>query len=165
MRRNFFHTASSGIRLLLCLLAAAAWAAEPVKDEPADIKTLRAEVRRLAAELLEHRAEFIQWKMEWMSGELQHIQAERQRLINERQVIEREIGELNQASTNGPGAEDDGRKEELNTIQLPAVMARERAAGVRESALASAISGENARMADIQKQLQRLGGQAARPQN
>ena len=160
MRFNFFHTASGGIRLLLCLLAGAAWAAEPVKDEPADITALRAEVRRLAGELLEHRAEFTQWKIQWMNVELQHIQAERQRLINDRQVIEREIGELNQASTNGPGGEDDGRKEELNTIQLPAVMARERATGVRESALASAISGENARMAEIQKQIQRLAAQA-----
>jgi len=158
MRTNFLRSAQSWTRLLLCLLAAAAGFAQsqPVKDEASEVVVLRAGVQRLALELLQHRAEFLQWKMQSMSSELTQVQAERHRLAAERQRIEREIGDLNQTSTNGPGGEDEDRREELKSIQLPALWESERAAATRETTLATALGAENARIIDIQKQLQRL---------
>jgi hypothetical protein len=130
------------------------------REEAPDLSTLRAEVQRLALELLQHRAEFLQWKMHWMRAELQQLQAERQRLRSEHQLIEREIGELNLASTHGSGAEDEGRKEELKSIQAPAILAGERAASAREAALVAALNAESAKIADIQRQVQRLTAQS-----
>jgi hypothetical protein len=164
MQLNFVSSARGWGRLFLCLLTGAAWiaSAQPVKDEATDVAALRAEVQRLALELLQYRAELVQWKMHTISAELQQVQAERQRLAGERQVIEREIGDLNQTSANGSGAEDEGRREELNNVQLPALLASERAATMREATLAAALGSETARMTGIQKQMQHLAVQASR---
>lgn len=162
MQWNSVQSARSWVRLFLCLLTLAAWiaSAQSVKDEADDIAALRAAVQRLASELLQYRAELIQWKIDSISAELHHVQAERQRLTGERQLIEREIGELNQASTNGPAAEDEGRREELKTVQLPAILDTERAATMREATLVAAFGAESARLTEIQKQVQRLAVQA-----
>jgi hypothetical protein len=161
MQLNHCQSARTSLRLFLCFLTAATWAAsaQSVKDETTDVAVLRSEVQRLALELLRHRAEFIQWKMHWMRAELQQVQAERQRLTGERQSIEREIGELNHASTNSPGGENEDRKEELNGVQVPALLAGERAATTRESVLTAALSAENAQISEIQKQMERLATQ------
>lgn len=95
--------------------------------------------------------------------QLQQVQAERQRLSMERQTVEREIGELNQHMPNERGSEEEERREELNSIQLPALLERARSAGMRESALVAELSRDGARLAEIQKQLQRLAGTAAAP--
>ena len=161
MQLNSVQSARSCVRLFLCLVAGAAGivSAQSVKDEADDVAALRAAVQRLASELLQYRAELIQWKIDSISAELHHVQAERQRLTGERQVIEREIGELNQASTNGHGAEEE-RREELRTVQLPTIMDSERAATVREATLVAAFGAERARLSEIQKQVQRLAVQA-----
>jgi hypothetical protein len=161
MQWNLVQNARSWVRLFLCFLTGAAWiaSAQSVKNDATDVAELRAEVQRLALELLKYRAELIQWKMDSIRAELQHVQAERQRLTGERQVIEREIGELNQVSTNGPGGEDELRREELRTVQLPTILDRERAATMREATLAAAFGAESARMTEIQKQAQRLAVQ------
>jgi hypothetical protein len=125
-----------------------------------DVAVLRAEVKRLAHELLQHRAEFIQWKMHWIKTELEQVKAERQRLASERQSVEREIGELNLASTNSPGAEDEARKDELKNVQMPALLAGERVATAREATLIAALNTENTQLAEIQKQMQ---GRASQP--
>jgi hypothetical protein len=164
MQSNSVHSTTRGrVGLFLCLLTGAGWAApaQTVKDEPTDVAVLRAEVQRLALELLQSRAELIQLKMELLGTELQQVQGERQRLAGERQLIEREIGELNQASTNQPGAEDEGRKEELEAVQLPAILDNERAATTREATLVAALNAERARIDEIQKQVQRLAARAA----
>ena len=168
MKLNSIQNARGWASLLLCLLAVGGWtasaqsvSAQPAKDESADVAALRAEVQQLASDLLQCRAELAQWKINSIRAELQQVQTERQHLAGERQMIEREIGALNQASTNGPGAEDGDRREELNTVQLPALLARERAATMRETALAAALGSESARMAEIQKHLQRLPSRAS----
>jgi hypothetical protein len=157
MQWNSVQIARSGAPLFFCLVTGAAGIvpAQSAKGEAADITALRAEVQRLALELLQYRAELIQWKMDSIGAELQHVQAERQHLTGERQVIEREIGELNQASTNGIGTEEE-RREELRTVQLPTIMDRERAVTVREATLVAAFGAERARLSEIQKQVQRL---------
>jgi len=161
MQMNFIPGARGCMCLLLCLLMGARWiaSAQSVKDDRTDVAELRVEVQRLALELLQYQAELIQWKMHWISAELQQVQAERQRLAGERHLVEREIGDLNQASANGPGAEDEGRREELNTVQLPALMASERAATTREAALAAALGAESARITEVKKRMQRLAAQ------
>ena len=144
--------------LFLCLWIGAAWnaPAQTGKSEVNDLAALRAEVQKLSRELLQYRAEFLEWKIQSLSIELRQVQAERQRLGIERQVIEREIGELNLASTNSPGAEDEGRRDELVNVQMPALLAGETAAIAREATLASALRAENARMMEIRQQLQRI---------
>src|SRR5262245_18952123 len=118
MQLDFVPNTRAWLRIFLCLFTDVTWiaSAQSVKNEATEVASLRAEMLKLTLELLQHRAEFIQWKMNWIKVELEQIQAERRRVSGERQLIEREIGELNQASTNGPGAEDEGRKQELNTV-------------------------------------------------
>lgn len=166
MQWNSVQMARSGVLLFLCLVTGAAGIvpAQSGNGEAADIAALRAEVQRLALELLRYRAELTQWKMDSIGAELQHVQAERQRLTGERQMIEREIGELNQASTNGPGAEDEARREELKSVQLPLLVDRERAATVRESTLVAVFGTESARLTEIQKRVQRLAAHLPRDQ-
>jgi hypothetical protein len=151
---------STGLRssLLVCLLTAVAWIApaQPATGEASDVAALRAEVQRLARELLESRAEVIEWKMHTITAELRQVERERQRLASDRQTIEREIGELNLASTNGPGREDEGRREELTSVLLPAVLEGERAASAREATLGAALGAEDARRAEIRKRMQRI---------
>ena len=144
--------------LLLGLSIGTAWnaPAQTGKSEASDVAVLRAEVQRLSRELLQYRAELVEWKMQSLSAELRQVQAERQRLGSERQLVEREIGELNLASTNSPGAEDEGRREDLTNVQIPALLASETAARAREGTLASALSAENVRITEIRQQLQRL---------
>lgn len=115
---------------------------------------LAAEVRRLGIELLQQRAEFIQWKIDSIQVQLQQAQLERQRLAREREEIERELGELNQASTQDPAAEDEERKQELTTVNLPALLAREYAITAHETALAAALTAETKRLAQTSLQLQ-----------
>ena len=143
------------LKFFPCFLIAALCVtpAQSVRSDATDVTALRAEVQRLTLELLQYRAEFIQWKMHWIRTELQQVQTERQRLSSERRSIEQEIGELNLASTNNPGAEEEARKEELKSVQAPALMASERAATTREAALVAALNTEMARMAEIQKRL------------
>ena len=148
--------------LLLCLMAGAAEVrAAPGGDAASDVANLRAEVQRLRKELLQYRAEVVEWKLHAINTELQSVRVERQRLGSERELVEREIGELNQASTNAPGMEDEGRREELSTARLPALLASERAAIVREAALVTAFNAESARMEEIRKRLHDLTGPAA----
>jgi hypothetical protein len=156
MRLDLVQNFHGCLRILLCLLGGTAWIApaQQAKEETSELVVLRAEVKRLAQQLLQHRAEFIQWKMHWIRAELEQVKSERQRLASERQSIEREIGELNLASTNGPGAEDEARREELKTVQVPALLAGERAATAREAALIAVLNTENTQMAEIQKQMQ-----------
>jgi hypothetical protein len=163
MSLNFAPSARASLSLLLCLLTGAAGIAssQSVKEEPTDVAALRAEVQRLAVDLLQHRAEFIQWRMLWIRTELQQVQSERQRLSGERQSMEREIGALNQSSANGTNG-DDERKEELNSVQVPALLASERAAATREATLVAALNAESSQLAQIQKQVQRLTPQAAK---
>ena len=144
--------------LLLGLSIGTSWnaPAQTGKSDVNEVASLRAEVQSLSRELLQYRAELIEWKMQSLSAELRQVQAERQRLGSERQLVEREIGELNLASTNNPGAEDEGRREDLANVQMPALLARETAARAREGTLASALSAENARITEIRQQLQRL---------
>ncbi len=147
------------LALYLLTGAASAASAQAAKEDTSEIAALRAEVKQLASELLQHRSEYIQWKMHWIRIELEQVKAERQRLAAERQTIEREIGELNLASTNSPGAEDAERQEELKNVQVPALLAHERAVTARETALSAALNTESASMAGIQKQLERLTSQ------
>ena len=165
MQRDFAQRARGRIGLSLLLLTGAAWigSAQSVKDEINDVGALRAEVRRLALELLDCRAELVQWKVHVINAELAQVQAERQRLTGERQLIEREIGDLNPAPTSGSSAEDEGRREELNTVHLPTLLESERAVIKREESLTAALGVENARMTEIQKQAQRLAGQSTSP--
>jgi hypothetical protein len=138
------------------LLAGAAWiaSAQRPNDAPTTIATLQAEVRRLAVELLQQRAEFIQWKIDSIQVQLLQTQTERQRLAIEREEIERELGELNQASTHNPAAEDEERKQELTTLKLPALLAREQAVTAQETALAAALTAETKRLAQTSLELQ-----------
>jgi len=149
-------------RPLLCLLIGTAGIvpAQTRENDAAENAALRAEVRKLSGDLLQLRADFVQWKMQSLGAELLRVQAERLRLTAERQLIEREIGDLSQVSADGPGGEDEGRREELKTAQLPAVWERERAAVAREAALGDALGAESERLAAIQKQKQRLESQA-----
>jgi hypothetical protein len=94
--------------------------------------------------------------------ELRQVQAERQRLNGERRLIEREIGELNLASTNEPGSEDEHRREELTNVQLPAALAGEHAATAREATLVAALAAENERLTEIRKQVHRVSAAAGR---
>jgi hypothetical protein len=162
MQLNLIRRVRGRFGLLLCILTGAVWiaSAQPVKEEISDVAALRAEVQRLALQLLQYRAELIQWKMHSFSAELEHVRAERQRLNSERQLIEREIGELNQTSANGAGAEDEERRQELNNVQLPALLASEGAVNAREAMLSSALSTESAQMTDVQEQAERLATQA-----
>jgi hypothetical protein len=165
MQRDFAQSVRGWIGLFLFLLIGAAWigSAQSVKDEINDVGALRAEVRRLALELLECRAELVQWKVHVINAEVVQVQAERQRLTGERQLIEREIGDLNPVPTSGSGAEDEDRREELNTVHLPTLLENERAVIKREETLTAALGAENARMTEIQKQAQRLAGQSTSP--
>ena len=158
MPLNLVPSARARAVLFLCLLTGAGWIApaQSVKGEATGVAALRAEVQRLALELLQYRAELIEWKMQSMSAELQRVRAERQRLSSERQLIEREIGELHQASADGAGAEEEERKQELHNIQLPALLASERAVNAREAMLSAALSAESAQMTEIQKRAERL---------
>jgi hypothetical protein len=163
MQVNLVRILRVWVSLFLCLLTGASGiaSAQSAKEGPSDVAMLRAEVQRLTLELLRYRAEFIQWKMNSTSMELQQVQAERQRLIRERQLIEREIGDLNQFSADGPGGEDEGRREELKGIQLPAILELERTTTTREGTLVAALGAESARLTEIQKQVQRLTAQPA----
>ena len=163
MQKNVVQSLSGWMGMCLCLFAGAAAiaSAQPVKDETAEVALLRAEVQRLAVELLEYRAELVQWKMHIINTELLQVQAERQRLTGERQLIEREIGGLVPAATSNAGTDDEGRREDLHSVQLPALLSGERAAILREETLNAALSAENARLTEIQKQLQRWKGQTA----
>jgi len=165
MQRDFAHSVRGWMSLFVFLLTGAAWIspAQSVKDETNDVAALRVEVRQLALELLECRAELVQWKVHLINAELLQVQAERQRIAGERQLIEREIGDLTQAPTSGHGGEDEGRREELNMVHLPTLVASERAATMREEKLTAALGAENARMTEIQKQVQRLAGQPTNP--
>jgi hypothetical protein len=154
MQVNIWPISSGMAGMFLCLLTGAACIAPAQTNEVTATAALRDEVQKLKRELLLHRAELIVWKMQSIAAELRQVQSERQRLSSERQLIEREIGELNLASTNEPGSEDEGRREELNTVQLPALLAGERAATVRETTLAGALGAESTRMAEVRKQLQ-----------
>lgn len=162
MKWNRIQSARALVPLFLCLATGALSKApaQSVGDEPADVAALRSEVHRLGLELLQLRAELIQWRIETIGAHLQQVRAERQRLVGERQLMEREIGELSQVSSNTPGASDEERREELKTVQLPALLTSERAASEREASLAAALSAETARMNEIHKQVERL---AARP--
>jgi hypothetical protein len=162
-----FLTAAVRTGLLLSLVVGSARvsAAQSTPGERSDVAALRAEVQRLERELLAYRAEVLEWKMHSITAELREVQSERQRLAGDRQTIEREIGELNLASTHGPGSEDEGRKEELSRVHLPAVLAGERAVSSREATLAAALSVEDARMAEIRRRLQRMPPQAAQQQH
>jgi hypothetical protein len=159
MRLNLVRSTRNRLAVFLCVLTGAAWIASAQSAEATDVAALRAEVQRLALELLKYRAELTQWKMHFMSAELQHVRAERQRINSERQLVEREIGELNQASANGAGAEDEERKQELNNILLPTLLASEQAANAREATLSAALSAESAQMTEIQKRAERLAAQ------
>lgn len=158
MKSNCNRTSRRVTGLVLFLWIGAGWnaPAQTGKSEGNDIAALRAEVQKLSRELLQCRAELLEWKIQSLSSELRQVQAERQRIGMERQVIEREIGELNLASTNSPGAEDEGRREELANVQMPALLAGETAAMAREATLASALRAESARIQEIRQQLQRM---------
>jgi hypothetical protein len=159
MNTNRFQSPRALAPLFLCLMTGAVWIApaQTVRDESADVAALRAEVHRLASELLQYRADLIEWKMQTIRAHLQQVQAERQRLAGERQIMEREIGELSQGSS---GSGDEERREELNTVQLPALLTSERAASEREALLAAALGAETARMNGIHKQAERLAARA-----
>ena len=133
--------------------------AQTAPKEPEGLVNLRAEVQKLGSELLQVRAELTQWKIESLSAYVQQARAERQRLVSERQVMEREIGELSQGSNNTAGTNENERREELRDVQLPALLASERAAGDRESQLATMLGRETERLNAIRKQLEhRVGG-------
>lgn len=159
MKLNFAQSFRASVRLHVCLLTAIASIASAQtagKVEEPEVAALRAEVRRLSLELLQHRLEFAEWKTTRIQTELQQVQAERQRLSAERQLIEKEIGELNQAQISGPGGEDEERKEELNTVQGPALLAGERAAIARETQLVAALAAETGQITEIRKRIQHL---------
>ena len=154
-----FPLQSSVTRLILCVAigSAATAVAQTAKSDLTEVAALRVELQRLSRDLLQYRAELIEWKMQALSAELRLVEAERHRLGTERQVMEREIGELNLASTNNPGGEDEGRREELTNLQVPALLAGETAAAARATTLASALHAENVRLSEIRQQLQRSG--------
>jgi hypothetical protein len=143
---------------MFCVLVGVAQIApaQTIENDSQQNATLRTDVRKLVRELLDLRAEFVQWKLDSIGMQLDQVRAERQRLAAERQLIEREIGDLSQISANGPGGEDDVRRDELKMVQLPAVWERERAATLRESVLASALHTEKERLDAIRQQRQRL---------
>lgn len=153
------------VRSWVYLLAGAAWiaSAQPPNDAAAPLAALQAEVRRLAVELLQQRAEFIQWKIDSIQVQFQQTQTERQRLAIEREEIERELGELNQASTQNPAAEDEERKQELTTLKLPTLLAREHAITAHETALAAALTAETKRLAQTSLELQARTAEPPRP--
>ena len=162
MQSNWLRIARSHGALLLCLLIGSGGIVPAqTRENSQETAALRAEVRKLALELLQLRAEFIQWRIQSIGAELQQVQAERHRLAAERQLIEREIGDLSQVSANGPGGEDEGRRDELKTAQLPAIWESERAATARETVLTTALGAETARFAEIHKHRQRLEAEAA----
>ena len=165
MQQDFVKGSKGIAGAILLALIGVTWtgSAQSVRDEASDVGALRAEVRRLALEVLDCRAELVQWKVQVISSELAQVQAERQRITGDRQLIEREIGDLGQGSANGASGEDEGRREELNTAHLPALLETERAASQREASLTAALGAENARMTEMRKQAERLTAQPANP--
>lgn len=148
---------SMKFRLTLCVLAASAGvaAAQPASPGTDEIADLKAQVHRLTGDVLQARAELILWKIDVLTAELRQIRSAREILSNERKVVEREIGELTLPSVSGPAGEDEGRKEELNNVQMPALHERERSVSAREDALASSLSVEKARLAELRERIDR----------
>ena len=134
--------------------------AQPLPAASGDVAALRAEVHRLGSELLQVRAELTQWKIESLNAYVQHARAERQRLASERQMMEREIGDLSEGSANTAGSNENERREQLKDVQLPSLLASERAASERESQLAAMLGNETERLNVIRKQLERHAGGA-----
>jgi hypothetical protein len=158
MQSNYTSIPWPVTSLFLCLLIGAVRLApaQTGKSDGNEVAELRAEVQRLSRELLQYRAELIHWKMQSLGAELRQVQTERQRLSAERQLIEREIGELNLASTNSPGAENEGRREELVNVQMPALLAAETAIAATEGTVAAALGAENTRLVEIRQRLRQM---------